>query len=101
MIEQVSNDIRYAGYVERQEVQIARQRRLSDKRIPADLDFMVIEQLRFEARHKFTKHRPNNLDQAARISGITPSDIAVLLAVLRRSEPQSSGDQAELPDGDA
>lgn len=85
-IEQLTNDVRYAGYVERQEVQIARQKRLADKRIPNDLVFEQITQLRFEARQKFTKHRPTNLDQAARISGITPSDIAVLLAVLRRTD---------------
>ena len=85
-VEQILHDIRYAGYIERQETQIARQKRLADKRIPADLDFEGIVQLRFEARQKFTKHRPLNLDQASRISGITPSDIAVLLAVLRRHD---------------
>lgn len=98
-IEQIINDVRYAGYVERQEVQVARQRRLSDKRIPSDLVFDQITQLRFEARQKFTKHRPTNLDQASRISGITPSDIAVLLAVLRRTDLlEDEGTGCELPE---
>lgn len=78
--EQVTYDIKYAGYVARQEVQVARQQRLADKAIPAALDYAKIGQLRTEAREKLARVRPITLAQASRISGITPADVALLLA---------------------
>lgn len=78
--EQVTYDIKYAGYVARQEVQVARQQRLADKAIPAALDYAKIAQLRTEAREKLARVRPITLAQASRISGITPADVALLLA---------------------
>jgi tRNA uridine 5-carboxymethylaminomethyl modification enzyme len=78
--EQVTYDIKYAGYVARQEVQVARQQRLADKAIPAALDYSKIIQLRTEAREKLARVRPITLAQASRISGITPADVALLLA---------------------
>jgi tRNA uridine 5-carboxymethylaminomethyl modification enzyme len=77
--EQVSHDVKYAGYVERQEVEIARARRLAEKRIPAAFDFSAIVHLRAEARAKLTRVRPASLAQASRISGITPADVALLM----------------------
>jgi len=77
--EQVVFDVKYSGYVERQDVEIARQQRLGDKRIPRDFDFSRIDQLRAEAREKLVRVRPLNLAQASRISGITPADMALLL----------------------
>jgi tRNA uridine 5-carboxymethylaminomethyl modification enzyme len=65
--------------VERQDIEIARQQRLGDKRIPSDFDFSRIDQLRAEAREKLVRVRPLNLAQASRISGITPADMALLL----------------------
>ena len=79
---QLSNDAKYAGYVSRQQADIARQQRLAARRIPADLDYMMIEHLRAEAREKFSRVRPVDLAQASRISGITPSDLAVLMVWL-------------------
>jgi tRNA uridine 5-carboxymethylaminomethyl modification enzyme len=79
---QVTCDIKYAGYVEREEVQIARQRRLGSKRIPDHFDYQRIGQLRAEAREKLSRIRPISLSQASRISGITPADIALVLAHL-------------------
>ena len=76
--EQVVHDVKYAGYVARQEADIARQQKLSDKRIPAALDFAKITHLRAEAREKLARVRPENLAQAGRISGITPADLALL-----------------------
>ena len=76
---QVECDIKYAGYIARQEVDIARQKRLAEKRIPDDLNYSAIKQLRTEAREKLAKIRPTSLAQASRISGITPADIALLL----------------------
>ncbi len=80
--DQVVWDIRYEGYVNRQHLQVARQQRMSEKRIPVSFDYQAIRGLRNEAKQKFTKIRPLSLDQASRISGITPADIALVLAHL-------------------
>jgi tRNA uridine 5-carboxymethylaminomethyl modification enzyme len=77
--EQVMWDVKYAGYIARQEADIERQRRLADKRIPANLDFARITHLRAEAREKLARVRPVSLAQASRISGITPADLSLLL----------------------
>jgi tRNA uridine 5-carboxymethylaminomethyl modification enzyme len=82
--QQVLFDVKYSGYVTRQEAQVERQKRLSDKRIPINFDYLSIQQLRMEAKEKLTRFRPVNLDQAGRISGITPADLAVLLIHLER-----------------
>jgi tRNA uridine 5-carboxymethylaminomethyl modification enzyme len=79
---QVVYDLKYAGYVARQEVEIARQKRLADKRIPQGLDYHQITHLRTEAREKLLRVRPADLAQAGRISGITPADVALLMAHL-------------------
>ena len=78
--DQVLWDVKYEGYVARQEVQVERQRRLSEKRIPDRFDYERITGLRIEAKQKLTKVRPASLDQASRISGITPADLALVLA---------------------
>ena len=80
--QQVLFDIKYAGYVARQETDVKRQRRLSDKRIPAEFDFAALTNLRTEAREKLAKIRPLSIAQASRIHGITPADVAVLLVHL-------------------
>jgi tRNA uridine 5-carboxymethylaminomethyl modification enzyme len=77
--EQVCHDVKYAGYVARQDVEIARHERLSQKRIPDSFDFAAITHLRAEAREKLTRVRPISLAQASRISGITPADVALLV----------------------
>jgi tRNA uridine 5-carboxymethylaminomethyl modification enzyme len=81
-VQQVVYDVKYAGYVSRQEQQVARQRRLADKRIPESFNFAGIRQLRTEAKEKLTRVRPVTLAQASRISGITPADVALVLAHL-------------------
>ena len=80
--EQVRNDLKYAGYIARQTVDVQRQQRLSKKRIPTGFDYNRLSQLRAEAREKFQRIQPNNLSQASRISGITPADIALLMVHL-------------------
>ena len=80
--EQVVNDVKYAGYIARQEIEINRQRRLAKKRIPDRIDYGAISQLRAEAREKLDRIRPLSLDQASRISGITPADVALLMTYL-------------------
>ena len=72
-------DTKYAGYVARQQADVDRQRRLSDKRIPPTFDYARIAQLRAEAREKLARLRPVNLAQASRISGITPADVALMM----------------------
>lgn len=81
-VQQVVYDIKYAGYIARQEVEVERQRRLAAKRIPSDLDYSAIKQMRTEAREKLSRIRPASLAQAGRISGITPADIALLMTFL-------------------
>lgn len=77
--EQVTNDLKYAGYIARQSVEIDRQQRLAEKRIPQGFDYARLTQLRAEAREKFQRVQPVSLAQASRISGITPADIALLM----------------------
>ncbi len=76
--EQVEIDIKYAGYIKKQEIQVARLRRQEAKKIPKDIDYDQIEGLATEAREKFTKIRPETLAQAERISGVNPADLAIL-----------------------
>jgi tRNA uridine 5-carboxymethylaminomethyl modification enzyme len=79
---QVEYDVKYAGYIARQDVEIARLARLQEKRIPTSFDYSQIVQLRTEAREKLGRVRPVTLGQASRISGITPSDLAIVLVHL-------------------
>ncbi|ABJ59412.1 tRNA uridine-5-carboxymethylaminomethyl(34) synthesis enzyme MnmG [Lactobacillus delbrueckii subsp. bulgaricus] len=76
--EQVEIDIKYAGYIKKQEIQVARLRRQEAKKIPKDIDYDQIEGLATEAREKLAKIRPETLAQAERISGVNPADLAIL-----------------------
>lgn len=75
-------DIKYEGYVTRQKMEVEKQQRLSTKKIPPNFDFYQIKPLRNEAKEKLSRVSPQSLDQAKRISGITPADIALILAHL-------------------
>jgi tRNA uridine 5-carboxymethylaminomethyl modification enzyme len=79
---QLEYDLKYAGYVARQEIEVSRLQRLQEKRIPTSFDYSSLPQLRTEAREKFAQVRPISLAQASRISGITPADVAILLVHL-------------------
>src|SRR5439155_24522779 len=81
--EQVTCDIKYSGYLERQEIEVERQRRLAGKRIPESFHYARVPHLRMEAREKLARVRPLSLAQAGRISGITPADLAVLMVHLQ------------------
>lgn len=81
---QVTWDVKYAGYLAREDEEIERQRRLAERRIPEGFDYGRVVHLRAEAREKFSRVRPSNLAQAGRISGITPADLAVLSLYLTR-----------------
>jgi tRNA uridine 5-carboxymethylaminomethyl modification enzyme len=77
--EQVEIQIKYDGYISKQMAQIGRMRRLETTTLPEDLDYTTIRGLRLEAAEKLCSHRPQNLGQASRISGVSPADISVLM----------------------
>src|SRR5215211_558257 len=80
--QQVEFDQKYAGYIARQQTEVDRQSRLSEKRIPDSFSYDRIVHLRAEAREKLSRVRPRNLSQASRISVITPADVALLIVHL-------------------
>ena len=82
--EQLEIDLKYEGYIARQNIAIDRLRADEDKRIPANLDYALIRGLRAETRQKLAAVRPETLGQAARISGITPADLALLSVVMQK-----------------
>ncbi|MFV4953469.1 tRNA uridine-5-carboxymethylaminomethyl(34) synthesis enzyme MnmG [Lactobacillus delbrueckii subsp. allosunkii] len=84
--EQVEIDIKYAGYIKKQEIQVARLRRQEAKKIPKDIDYDQIEGLATEAREKFAKIRPETLAQAERISGVNPADLAILSVYIQNGK---------------
>ena len=77
--EQVEIQIKYDGYIPKQLEQIERMRKLENRKLPEDLDYTTIHGLRLEAAEKLNAHRPQNLGQASRISGVSPADISVLI----------------------
>ncbi len=85
IFEQVEIDIKYEGYLRRQEAQVHEMRRLEVRKLPLDINYNNITGLRLEAREKLSKARPESVGQASRISGVSPADISVLLIYLERS----------------
>lgn len=81
--EQINISIKYEGYIERQNEQVKHFKKLEGKRIPADIDYENVSNLRKEARQKLNFIRPDNIGQASRISGVSPADISVLLVYLK------------------
>ena len=79
VIEQVNINIKYDGYIKRQQKQVEQFKKIENKKIPVDIDYDDIGSLRLEARQKLTKYRPLSVGQASRISGVSPADISVLL----------------------
>ena len=77
-------ELKYEGYLKKQEQAVREQRRLEEKLLPPDIDYFSISALRLEARQKLDRIRPLNLGQASRISGVSPADIAVLIVLLSR-----------------
>ena len=81
--EQVNIGLKYEGYIERESKQVEEFHRIEDKKIPENLDYELVPSLRIEARQKLSTHRPETVGQASRISGVSPSDISVLLVYLK------------------
>jgi tRNA uridine 5-carboxymethylaminomethyl modification enzyme len=88
VIHQVEVSCKYAGYIARQENEVARSKNLEDKQIPAEFDYGTVPSLRTEARQKLIKIRPATLGQASRISGVSPADIGILTVWLKRGSPE-------------
>lgn len=82
VLETTEINVKYEGYLNKSKEQIARQKKLEQKLLPEDTDYLSIEGLRLEAREKLDKIKPRSLGQAARISGVSPADIAVLTVYL-------------------
>jgi tRNA uridine 5-carboxymethylaminomethyl modification enzyme len=90
VIEQLEIEARYAGYIERQRDEIARQRKHEDTPIPEETDYQEVQGLSNEVRQILTEHRPVTLGQATRISGVTPAAISLLLVHLKRQQLRSA-----------
>lgn len=84
--EQVEVQIEYEGYIEKQLEQIEIMRKMEKKKLPPNLDYSVIRGLRLEAIEKLNKHKPENIGQASRISGVSPADASVLVIWLEQQE---------------
>ncbi len=82
VIEQVNINIKYNGYISRQLRQVEQFRKLENKKIPENIDYMTIPSLRIEARQKLIQFQPVSIGQASRISGVSPADVSVLLVYL-------------------
>ena len=93
VIEQVEISVKYAGYISKQQDDVARASSYEHLKLPEDLDYGLVTALSFEARQKLNKHRPETLGQASRISGITPAAISLLLIHLRKGRFKGFTDQ--------
>ncbi len=91
VIEQLEIDARYSGYLARQQDEIERNRRFSDAELPANFDYRTVSGLSNEIVNKLTLHRPHTLGQAARISGVTPAAVSLLLVYLKRHKAAQAG----------
>lgn len=84
VIEQVEISIKYAGYIKKQEAQIAHLKKLEAKKIPANLDYDDVQGLATEALQKLKKINPTTIAQASRISGVNPADLSILMIYIQR-----------------
>lgn len=82
--EQVEISVKYEGYIQRQLQEVEELHRMESRALPLETDYAAIQGLRLEAREKLNAVRPLNLGQAARISGVSPADVAALMIWLER-----------------
>jgi tRNA uridine 5-carboxymethylaminomethyl modification enzyme len=92
--EQVEIQLKYSGYIARQQAEVERQTHQEHQPIPEDLDYAEVRGLSFEARQRLAQHRPQTVGQASRIQGITPAAISLLLVHLKRLRAGASRDAA-------
>jgi tRNA uridine 5-carboxymethylaminomethyl modification enzyme len=86
--EQVEIQVKYDGYIKKQQALVERFRRLEEKKIPVDLDYNLVRGLSVEAREKLESIRPASIGQAGRIAAVTPADVYVLLIYLEQMRRQ-------------
>ncbi len=86
IIEKIQTNIKYEGYIRTQLTKIKEMKRLESKKLPTDIDYREISGLRLEAQEKLNEHKPMNIGQAGRISGVNPADVSVLLIWLAANE---------------
>ena len=84
VLEQAEIQVKYSGYIEKEKVNADKLNRLESVKIPDNFDYKKLKSLSFEAREKLSAIKPVTISQASRISGVTPSDISVLLVYLGR-----------------
>ena len=84
VIEQININIKYEGYIKRQESQVTHFKKLENRKIPKDIDYNDVKSLRIEARQKLISYQPVSIGQASRISGVSPADISVLLVYMEQ-----------------
>ena len=89
-IAQIEISARYRGYIDRQQAEVVRHRDQEDAVIPSNLDYALVRGLSSEVRQKLSQHRPVTVGQAARIAGVTPAAISLLLVYLKKSAPRQS-----------
>jgi tRNA uridine 5-carboxymethylaminomethyl modification enzyme len=93
--EQIEIQVKYKGYIERQEAQVEQFRKMEEKKIPEELDYDQLDNLRLEAREKLNKIKPLSIGQASRISGVSPADISALMIYLEQYNRKNKDDQNE------
>ena len=84
VLEQVGIEIKYEGYIARERQQVESFKKMENKKIPVDIDYDKVLNLRIEARQKLKKFKPENIGMAGRISGVSPADVSVLLVYLKK-----------------
>ncbi len=100
--EQVEVELKYEGYIRRQEADIAEMRRLENRLLPPDTDYTALRGLRKEAAEKLSRVRPHSIGQAGRISGVSPADVAVLILWLQgRASAENVSHETMTGEGDA
>src|SRR5580658_9206632 len=93
-IQQVEIALKYEGYIARQEIEVAKMKGLEDKQIPSWMDYAKVPSLRTEARQKLAKIQPATLGQASRISGVSPSDVGILMVWMKSGPPNREDESA-------
>lgn len=83
IVDMVEIDLKYAGYIDRENELIEKMERLESLRMPEEVDYSAIHNITMEAREKLDRIRPENLGQASRISGVSPSDVSVLMVLIK------------------
>ena len=89
ILEQAEIQVKYEGYIKRQEIQIAQFKKLEKRKLPVPFDYNKVTNICLEAREKLTKIQPESVGQASRILGVSPADITALMIFLSAEEEKN------------